>query len=360
MSDEGEQNRSEDATPHKLRKAREKGAVARGIDLGFASGLSAFIVYAWFAGRGLTGLVAETSQRAFVTAGPALDSPDQLIRLLGEILGSVARPLGFMAAVIFLVVLVFELIQTGMVFTMTPLAFDFSRLNPAKGFKRLFSVRILIETGKNVLKMAVYLAVAIVVIRYALREVVPTLTGARSLAEAMRSTGLRLMLMAVAAAVVFTLLDQFVTRRDFSKKMRMSRREVKREHRDREGDPRLKQKRRQLHSEFVKLSDSLRNIRGADVLITNPTHYAVALRYDRATMLAPVVVSQGSHQFAQRLKRLAFLYGVATVPSPELARALYRLPLNSPVPEALFKPVADIYLALREQRARGGASVHAA
>jgi flagellar biosynthetic protein FlhB len=133
--------------------------------------------------------------------------------------------------------------------------------------------------------------------------------------------------------------------------MRMSRRDVRREARDREGDPRLKQRRKQLHREFAKSSESLRNLRGADVLITNPTHFAVALRYDPKTMLAPVVVSRGAHAFALRLRRTAFLYGVVIVREPALARALFRCDLNQPVPEALFSPVAAIYRGLRGRAA---------
>ncbi len=97
------------------------------------------------------------------------------------------------------------------------------------------------------------------------------------------------------------------------------------------------------------------------MLITNPTHYAVALKYDARTMVAPKVVSRGSNHLAQRLRRLAFLYGVVIVSNPPLARALYVLPLDTETPEALFKPVADIYLAIREAKQKDAqARAHAA
>jgi flagellar biosynthetic protein FlhB len=348
--DDSDQSKSEQATPFRLQKAREKGSVARGTDLGFLTGLAAFSAYVWFIGPSLRGQILHAAKSALVAAPSVLASPNEILAVTGQVLTSAARPLIWMGVAIFLVVLVFELIQTGVVFTTQPLRPDFSRLNPAKGLKRVFSVRLLIETGKSVLKLMAYVGVAFLVIRTAQTVVLPTVSDARSLADAMGRTGFRMLTLFVATAVFFALLDQFISRRDFSKKMRMSRRDVRREARDREGEPRMKQRRKQLHREFVKLSESLRNIKGADVLITNPTHYAVALKYDPRTMVAPTVVSQGSHQFALRLRRLAFLYGVVIVESPVLARGLYRCALNREVPEAYYRAVANIYTDIRNRR----------
>jgi flagellar biosynthetic protein FlhB len=130
--------------------------------------------------------------------------------------------------------------------------------------------------------------------------------------------------------------------------MKMSRREIRRETRDREGDPRLKQKRKKLHAEFSKLRQSLHNLRGADVVITNPEHIALALRYDRATMQAPRIVSVGTDRIAQHLKRMALLYGIPVIENRALARALYsRTALNKEIPEQCFTAVAEIYNSLR-------------
>ncbi len=347
--EDAEQNKSEQASPYKLQKAREKGAVARGTDLGFLTATSAFIGYAWIAGPAARTRIAEAAERAIVAAGNVVAGPNELMAVTGAVLASAVRPLAFMAATVFVVVLVFEMAQLrGFVFSTEPLKIQFNRLNPAQNLKRLFSLRILLETGKNILKMATYLTLVWWVIRHAHQTNTPAIDDARDLVRVMAQTALKLMVVFSGAAVVFAAMDQFITRRDFSKKMRMSRREVRREHRDREGEPRMKQKRKQLHAEFVKMSQSLRGVRGADILVTNPTHYAVALRYDGAAMTAPKVVSLGADHFALRLKRLAFLYGVTIVQNRELARALYaRCQLNSEIPEALYQPVADLYTAMR-------------
>lgn len=353
---ETEQNRSEQATPFKLIKAREKGSVARGIDLGFLTALAGFCGYAWIAGPSLAAQIARGAADAFVSAPQILASPNEILAVTGLVLASMVRPVAFLAGVIFVIVLVFEIIQTGPVFSTHALQPDFNRLNPANGFKRVFSLRMLVETGKNILKLCVYTALAGWVIRQAQTQTLITITDARSLGEAMAHMGFRLMTLFLAGAVVFAALDQLIVRNDFLKKMRMSRREVRRERRDREGEPRMKQRRKQLHAEYAKLSQSLRNVRGADILITNPTHYAVALKYDPRTMAAPMVVSRGAHQFAQRLKSLAFIYGVVIIQNPELARSLYRrCQIDQEIPEAYYKAVADIYLNIRKQKQKAHA-----
>lgn len=352
MSDQGgETDKSELPTPYKLQQARRKGQVARGMDLGFLTGLAAFSAYVWFFGAGMMGEIANLARITIAAAPGVTGSQHGLLTLGGMVLAGAARPLLLLVGAVFLVVLVFEVIQTGGVLSTAPLKFDMNRLNPAQGLKRLFTLRILIETGKNILKMIVYGAIAWMVVKAAVEAGTPVVTDVGALAAGMRRDGFRLLALFVAAAVGFAILDQLIARRDFTKKMRMSRRDVRRESRDREGEPRQKQKRKQLHREFVKASESLRNIRGADVLVTNPTHFAVALRYDPRTMDAPVVVSRGMHRFALRLRRLAFLYGVVIVREPLLARALYRCEINQPVPEALFRPVADLYRALRARKA---------
>ena len=346
-----EQNRSEQPTSFKLAQARKKGVVARGVDLGFLTSLAAFAGYAGISGPSACAQIARAARDALVSAPQVLASPNAILSITSIVLTSMVRPVAFMAGLIFVVVLAFEIIQTGGAFSTEPLKLDFSRLNPAQGLKRIFSLRQLIETGKNILKLVVYGALAFWVIREVQTETIVSITDAQSLAQSMARTGFRLMAIFVAAAVVFATLDQLIVRNDFLRKMRMSRREVRREMRDREGEPRMKQRRKQLHAEFVKLSQSLRNIRDSDILITNPTHYAVALKYDARTMAAPRVVSRGAHQFAQRLKGLAFAYGVVIVQNRDLARSLYlRCEINGEIPEIYYRPVADIYLEIQNRK----------
>lgn len=348
--DESDQDKSEQPTPFKLHRAREKGTVARGMDLGFFISLSVFLLYAWVNGAPFAGAIAQAARDTLV-GGPRLaEGPFAVLAVVPPLFAAIARPIAFMAGAIFLAVLLFELIQTGVVFSAQPLKPDFSRLNPAKGLKRLFSLRLLIETGKNIFKLVVYTAVGSLVVRGVLTSDVGLATDARGLSALIARAAFRLLAAFALIALFFTAIDQIIVRRDFLKRMRMSRRELRREHRDREGEPRLKQKRKQLHGEFVKLSRSLRGLRGADMLVTNPQHIALALRYDPRTMAAPKIVSIGTDRLAQRLKRLAFVYGIPIFEDRPLARALLRHGvLDRPIPEHCFQPVANIYNALRRK-----------
>lgn len=347
-----EQDRSEQATPFKLQRARKKGSVARGMDLGFLVVLAFFLLYIWIAGDSLGEQLTRASREAIVTAPDVVGGPTELVALTGHVFGAMLQPLGLFALSLFAAVLLFELLQTGIVFSAQPLKADFSRLNPAKGLKRIFSKRMLIETFKNVLKFAVYVGITWLVLRRELDNVSASVADAASLAQALFRATLRLLACFALAALFFAAIDQLIVRKEFSKNMRMSRRELRREVRDREGEPRLKQKRKQLHAEFVAASQSLRNVKDADVVVTNPSHYAVALRYDSEAMAAPIVVSRGANALAQRIKRLAFRHGVITIEDKPLARALYRsCALDAPVPESVYREVAALYLRLREEHA---------
>lgn len=352
-----EQDKSEQATPFKLKKAREKGQVARGMDLGFLVGLAVLLLYLWIAGPGLGNDIARASRDAIVSAPSVAGGPGELFALTGHVFAAVLKPLLIFFAGLFATSLLFEVVQVGVVFSAQPLKPDFSRLNPAKGLKRVFSKRMLVETLKNVLKLGVYSAVAWLCARQALDAYFARVGDGAGLALAMFAGGLKLLAWFVLAALCFAALDQLLVRREFGRNMRMSRRELRREHRDREGEPRQKQKRKQLHAEFVKASQSLRGVKGADVVITNPTHYAIALRYDAAEMAAPQIVSRGAGDLARRIKQLAFRCNVIVVEDKALARALYRrAALDAPVPEAFYREVAAVYNRVRSDNPRAEAA----
>lgn len=352
--EDGELDKTEQPTPFKLTRGREKGTVARGTDLGYFIGLAAFLGFALIAGRQLETGVFHAYRDALVSGPMLADGNGAMLASVSSLFSYIEAPMIFLAVAIFLLVLLFEFVQTGGVFSTEPLKPDFNRLNPARGLRRLFTTRLLLETAKNILKLCLYSTVGYLVIRGSLNGDVGAITGARSLLATMGQVAERLLATFVCVAFLFAVLDQIIVRRQFLKKMRMSRREVRREARDREGDPRLRHKRKQLHAEFAKQSQSLRNLRGADVLITNPQHIAMALRYERRTMNAPMVVSVGTNQFAQRLKRLAFIYGVPVVENRPLAQELFRKSgLSRPIPDHCFRPVADVYNTLKKRMASG-------
>jgi flagellar biosynthesis protein FlhB len=343
--EESELDKSEQATPFKLKKAREKGSVARSLDLGFFAALAGALGFFWMGGAALAFAIAQSSRRALVSAGEFTTNSPMVMSVIGDLFAPVVYPLIAFSAALFFIAIVLDFLQVGPVFSATPLKPDFKRINPAQGLKRLMSWRMLIESAKAVVKLCIYSTIAWLVIRDAVSSDSAGISGGYELAGLIFSTTMRLIMFCALAALAIAAIDQMLVRREFAKKMRMSHREVKREHRDREGEPRQRQKRKQLHQEFVKAVQGLRNVKGSDIIITNPEHYAVALRYDAARMSAPMIVARGAGEMAQRIKRLGFVYGVVTVRAPELARALFHSgKVLGEVPDDHYQQVADLYL----------------
>ena len=325
------------------------------MDLAFATGLAAFLGYFWVAEDNFMAATAQGIRTTFAAAPQVLGEEGALFPLIRMLFAAAARPIAIMAAAMFLVVLLFELVQTGVIFTTQPLKPDFSRINPAQGFKRIFSWQMMLNAAKNIFKLVMYGVVAWLTIKDSFLEFAPTIVDGRTLAIALGQASARLLLYFLGVGLCFAAIDQLLVRRAFAKQMRMSRRDVRRESRDREGDPRMKQRRKGLHGEFVRNSKSLRNMPSADMLIVNPVHYAVGLKYDGDKMAAPLVVAQGVHSFALRLKKMAMVYGVPVIEDPELARNLYKLAFEKPIAEVYFTAVAKHYRTQRAAAAKASA-----
>jgi flagellar biosynthetic protein FlhB len=321
---ETEQNKTEEATPFKLKRAREKGQVARSADLGFFAMLTAFISFFVVAGPDAADELSQIMARTLATAVNGSADASSLLAGGRSAFSQAFKIVATCAATLAAVVIFLEVLQLrGLVFSMQPLKPDFNRLNPAKTLKRIFSTRMLKELGKTFLKFLVYGAIVTIVVRLALLQHVETIQDSDSLTNALASTTFQLLAMCLGASLGFAILDQILSRQEFSKQMRMSRSELTREVRDREGEPRLKQRRKKLHAEFAKQIKQLGELQGADMLIVNPTHYAVALAYVPSKMAAPTVKAKGRNHFALLLRRRAALLSIPIVEDRSLARALY-------------------------------------
>lgn len=348
MAEQQEQNRSEEPTPFKLKRARDKGMVARSIELGFLGALLAAGGFMVAAGPHLVQALAQTTRSTLAKGIDGADSPQRLLALIGSVYWVGLAPLILLGLTVVAVVVFLEILQLrGLVFSGHPLKPDFSRLNPAKGLKRLFSPRMIKETLKTIAKSAIYAIAEWLVVRYAIAHFAEIAVDGERLPEALQQSGMRLIYAFAAIALFFVIIDQVLVRREFLKQMRMSRRELTREAREREGEPRIKQKRKQLHAEFLKASKSVGALPGSDVVVVNPEHFAVALRYERETMAAPLVSAKGRNRFAQALKDEAFRLGIPIVRRPELARALHRkCETNSQIPADHFADIAALYIDL--------------
>ena len=216
-----------------------------------------------------------------------------------------------------------NLFQTGPVFSAFPLKPDFDRINPFSGLSRLVSVKMLVESGKSIVKLGLFGAGLYFVLNWFL----PNLAGlnqidSHALLPVLLDRALRVILALLPILAFVALADFIYVRWDYGNRMKMSRRELREEYKQREGDPRIRARIRELRQEMLKRSKSLKRVKDADVLITNPQHLAVALLYKRGEMAAPQVIAKG----AGEPRAHARWHGkrCACGRKPHLARSLYR------------------------------------
>ena len=359
MAEEQDNDRTEPATPFKREEARRRGQVAKSLDTISVCMLAAALVSAAFWGTHAVGAEVNVFRHLLGGAHVLSFEPGPLAHWMAAACLAALVPFTPFFLVVVAVAILANIAQTGPVFSFHPLKPDAQRINPAQGFKRIYSSKALFETFKSLFKLALFSAVAYTAISALLPATMAMLGTAPKIYPALvlpfaHDLAFRLIL----AVLCIALLDLLYVRWDYRKKLNMSRREQKEEVKRREGDPQLRAKRRALQREALKRSESLRRVPDADVLITNPTHLAVALAYERGRAMAPRCLAKGAGEAAAMMKDLARRHGVLTVEQRTLARALFdEVEVGALVPEALYEPVARVYAVLAANADRSGSLI---
>lgn len=339
-------DRNAAATPYKLDDARKRGQVAKSVDVvsALVFAVATVIVYA----RGWDDLVdlfkLNHHLLAFVQTVSLRDPGWQLVDVALHVLRSGLALLLPAFAAVMIAATLGNVAQTGPVWSWDPVTPDWQRLNPMTGFKRVMSLRTVFDAARALIK----LVVLAVVVGGTLRTLLPhfaQLSQTTAYGHAgllVKDIGALAVRIALALAVV-AMLDYGYTQREYAKNMRMSRREMRDESKNREGDPRIRSRLRELRREVLKRTRSIRRTAEADVVITNPTHLAVALRYRHGEMPAPVLVSKGSGALAAMIRLIAARHRIPVLRSPSLARALHaKTPLDATIPTELYPGVARL------------------
>jgi flagellar biosynthesis protein FlhB len=352
--------RTERATPKRRDEARSEGKVARSTELTNAvallAGVAALAVLGGRLMRGLSGLLR--SLLAAPSAGIATEAGVYVVfQHLALQITSILLPL--MLSLI-AVGLAANVLQVGFMLTSRTVSPRWSLIDPLEGFKRILSLRSLTELAKSILKVVIIGVIAWVTLKGDLDRLVP-LTGADgpSLVTQVGGTTIRLGLRVGLALLVLGILDYGYQRWEYERSIRMSRQELEEEQKQTEGDPRVKARVRQAQRLLAR-HRMMADVAKADVVITNPTHFAVALQYDRKTMPAPLVVAKGTRKTAERIKEVAKEHRVPIVEDPPLARLLYKeCEIGSSIPVSVYQAVARILAHVWKLRARmqgGGAA----
>jgi flagellar biosynthetic protein FlhB len=338
------EEKTEKATPKKRQDARKKGQVPKSTDVNTALILLIVFLFLWLFGGAIIGTtMIDLLKQVFQTYLLMEITPNTVSTIFFEILAETAKVLLPIMLVAMIAGVASSYMQVGALFTTEPLKLQLNKLDPIKGAKRIFSVRALVELLKSLLKIGLVGTVVYVILWFNLEDVMllsqkTVENGFHVIAQLTVQMGIAVALLLLFLAVPDYLYQKF----DHEKQNRMSKKDIKDEHKNMDGDPQVKSKRKQKQMEMA-MQRMMQEVPKADVVITNPTHFAVALRYDEDKADAPIIVAKGVDFVAQKIKGLAAEHEVITVENKPLARALYhQTEIGQQVPEDLFKAVAEV------------------
>jgi flagellar biosynthetic protein FlhB len=335
--------KTEKATPRKRDDVRKKGQVAKSADVNTAISLLAIFLSLLFIGPFML-------QRILVMMNASLQETilmNLTEKNVHELMVEMVIESAYISAPIMGVALAAGVagnyMQVGFLFSAEAIQMKLEKINPIQGFKRIYSMRAIVELLKSILKISFVGAVTFSVIWFQMEEILSLskLTVEKAFIFIAKLT-FQMGLFASIALLFLSLLDYFYQKFDFEKNIRMSKQDLKDEYKKSEGDPLIKSRIKQRQREMA-ARRMMQDVPNADVVITNPTHFAIALKYDEDKMDAPFVVAKGVDFVAQKIKETAKANDVTMVENRPLARALYdQVEIGKAVPEEFFKAIAEI------------------
>lgn len=340
-----DQGKTEKPTPTRLQEVRQRGDTPLSKELVHGGVLLIAAISLLWAGDWLIEAFGELLRRG-LTVDLAQHEAADVMGLTREVMVSVwivLPPFALLVATLVGATLLIGYGQIGVHWADEVLGFKLSRLNPLNNWKRLFNAQALVTTGFAAIKLALLIMLLWLVVGHR----VPALLHLyeQDLRVAAREIGhiaLTLLLWVGAFVTVIAAADYFWQRYSFEKRNRMTKQEIEDERKRSEGDPAIKGRQRRMRNELMK-SRMMTAVPKADVIVTNPTHFSVALRYDRARDAAPVVVAKGIDEIALQIRTIAKEHGVPLMEDPPLARALYRAAkVGQTIPERFYQAVATV------------------
>ena len=345
MAEENEnsQEKTEEPTPRRLEKAREDGQTARSKELAtmavLISGAIGLLVFGASMGKSMASIMRDSF---VLDRTDIFDTGQVTLHLLAS-----AKEATLSTAPLLVVMLIAAIAGSigigGLLISGKAIAPKLNRMDPIKGLGRMFSMRSLIELVKAILKVGLVMAVAILILDLRTDDLLSI--SSESFRGAMEHVLWTLgwsFLVLACATIVIAVIDVPFQIYDHQKKLKMTMQEVKDEYKDTEGKPEVKGRIRQLQREMAQRR-MMQDVPGADVVITNPTHYAVALKYDQKKMAAPIVVAKGSDQTAFKIMEIAREHKVEVMRTPPLTRAVYHnTKVGDEIPDGLYMAIAQV------------------
>jgi flagellar biosynthesis protein FlhB len=343
MAEESFQEKTEEATPKRREDARRKGQVARSNELSsvaiLTAGLLTLSALGHYIFQQLSGFMLSMFTEGFAIQLDALNIQMYALTWAARYLAIV----GPFVAVLVVTALAINYVQVGVMFSTQAMAPKFNRLSPLSGLKKIVSAKGLVELAKSLFKVGAVALITYITINSSLDQFIGFMDmNVAQILSLFGESVLRLGYRVTLLLLIMAILDYTFQRFDYEKSLRMTRQEVREELKQQEGDPMVRSRIRTLQREMSRRR-MMSDVGTADVVVTNPTHVAVALKYDPEAMQAPLVVAKGQRLIAQRIKELAREAGVPLVENKPLARALFAaVRIGDEVPEDLFRAVAQV------------------
>lgn len=343
MAESDGQEKTEQPTSKRLSDARKKGQIPRSREAGtlfvLLSGVIALYVLAPFIGKGFVGVFNTSLQ----LTRDQVFTIDEMKRVFLTDLMLVAIPLFTACMIMLIFALIGSIFLGGISFSQEAMMPKFSKLNPLAGLKRMISLNSLVELVKSIAKVTFIATLSYFIIKAYTPDILSlSYIDVNSAISKAINLLFILMLVIVCAMVPIVLIDVPFQIWNYHKQLRMSKQEIKDEYKEVEGNPQIKNRIRRMQYEMASRR-MMSNVPEADVVVTNPTHYAVALSYDPNGSLAPVVVAKGIDEVAEKIKEIAREYDIPVLTLPPLARSIYyTTDLDKEIPKGLFKAVAQV------------------
>jgi flagellar biosynthetic protein FlhB len=353
MAEKPAAEKTEQPTPKRLRKAREKGQVAQSQELPAAVSIVVLVmVLALSAPALLQWFIIQMRQGMSGQIGVFADSKAFINFFNTKIISSTVAMCPILAA-LFVGSIIACVAVGGLNFAPQALNLKFDAINPVKGFERLFNVKSVVKLGVSIAKL---IFVSIIVCLY-LHNRIDTLAAIRwawsaQIMVAIAKIILGMLIRVCVALLVIAAIDVFFQKWKYTQELKMTKQEVKQERKDIDGSPEVKSRIRRVQIEMAR-QRMLQEVPKADVVLVNPTHVAVALRYEAKTMEAPVMVAKGADHLAEKIREIARAYGVPIVRKPELARTIYStVKPGDAIPQTLYAAVAEVLAMIYRLRHR--------
>ena len=352
MAESSNAEKTEPASPKRLRQARENGDIPRSREVATFTVLMTAGAGLWMLGGGVINKLSTTLERGLSLDREQITNPAVLIERITADIGGVMLACLPLAIAIMLVAVVSPLLIGGWNFSAKSFTPNFAKLNPLNGLGNMVSSNALIELLKAVAKTLLVGAVAWYVVMSEKDAVIGLAVEPLGVAVAhLGSLVARAFLVMVGSLGAIAILDGPYQKWHYANKLKMTRQEVIQESKESDGNPQIKGKIRQLQREMAK-KRMMSNVPTADVVVTNPTHFAVALKYADGQKGAPRVVAKGTDEVAAKIREIAKENKVALLEAPALARALYKhTDIDDEIPEALYSAVAEVLAYVYQLRA---------